>query len=223
MSVDYWTAPVLSPSASARSIARAKAAARTAVPSLKRKPFRRVKVYVLPFCEIFGKLRRDLGHEGSPTGGGLSGYVIEPGARRVEQRRGTRIGERRIHVVEPVEREAHDTAFPCLRLERCGTGSSRLSAIAAIATAEMSRTRPHRRLLGRTCTEAYDVPAPRIRWAGASSASLDARDARGLRAVEARRVRKSMRHTARAYSSMSPPRRSPATAATTRSSFSMPS
>ena len=45
----------MTPGASVRVIAWANASARTGLPSLKRKPFRSVKVCVLPSAETFGK------------------------------------------------------------------------------------------------------------------------------------------------------------------------
>jgi hypothetical protein len=64
------------PGASARSMARAKALARTGFPSLKRKPLRRVNVYVLRSRETFGKPVATSGTSRNAAGVGLSGYDI---------------------------------------------------------------------------------------------------------------------------------------------------
>ena len=57
----------------ARSKARLNAAAVTAEPSLKRRPLRMVKVYVLPSFEIAGKPEAASGIRREPSGAGLSG------------------------------------------------------------------------------------------------------------------------------------------------------
>ena len=67
---------VASPGASVRLIARAKALARTGVPSLKRKPLRSVNVNVLRSRETFGTAAPPPRVPSrKPAGGGLSGYV----------------------------------------------------------------------------------------------------------------------------------------------------
>ena len=62
--------------ASARLIARAKALARTGLPSLKRKPLRNVNVYVFRSRATLGGPVATSGVSRNAAGGGLSGYDI---------------------------------------------------------------------------------------------------------------------------------------------------
>ena len=75
MSPVYCSAPDSTPSASVRLMARAKALARTGVPSLKRNPLRSLNVCVLPSREIVGKSAATSGTRRSPSGAGLSGIA----------------------------------------------------------------------------------------------------------------------------------------------------
>ena len=90
----------------ARSKARLNAAAVTAEPSLKRRPLRMVKVYVLPSLETAGKPDGSFRNQARALGRGLVRIVEEHQVRHVEHRPAHGVvGERRIDELEVGVRE----------------------------------------------------------------------------------------------------------------------